>query len=163
MIDIGWLLLFNTWFFSLLITTISAVQAVVKCVCGWVRQMFTHKTKACVSPAVVSMAVDSGGGGLFFLRNDFWKRDGKNARGTFWRDRRLSRRRSGKVVRSGGREENYSRQQNPPGRCIWAAQCDGLWGLFFFYMSFHVDCSCLILRTQKLILLRYDCCCRWVL
>lgn len=66
MIDIGWLLLFNTWFFSLLITTISAVQAVVKCVCGWVRQMFTHKTKACVSPAVVSMAVDSGGGDSFF-------------------------------------------------------------------------------------------------
>lgn len=61
------------------------------------------------------------------------------------------------------REGLFSTTKTPPAAALaWhygsVAQRDGLGGLFFF-MSLHVDCSCLVLRTQKLILLQYDRCC----
>lgn len=107
--------------------------------------MFTHKTKSCVSPTAVTLAVVNSFFlflffYFFFLRNDFWKRDGKNARGTFWRDvggylRRLSR----NVSEGVGVRENCCWQQNTP----WPLPPH--WGFtwwprrtiffFFFYVS----------------------------
>lgn len=41
-----------------------------------------------------------------------------------------------KLYVSKGERRIIPNNKTPPGRCIWAAQCDGLRGLFFFICVF---------------------------